>query len=64
MTPNHWLKTLIEETGLPRITVHGLRRTFASIQIASGIEPKALQLQLGHSDIKVTLNVYTHMKKN
>lgn len=63
MTPNHWLETIITDSGLPRITVHGLRHTFASIQIASGIEPKALQLQLGHSDIKVTLNVYTHMNQ-
>lgn len=63
MTPNHWLESIVKDSGLPRITVHGLRHTFASIQIASGIEPKALQLQLGHSDIKVTLNVYTHMNQ-
>jgi len=60
MTPNHWLNTLLKITKLPYITVHGFRHTFASIQVANNINPKALQLQLGHGDISVTLDTYTH----
>lgn len=68
MTPNHWLDTLIDQVNsqnsnihLPRITVHGLRHTFASIQVINGVNVKALQLQLGHSDFEITLNIYTHL---
>jgi len=63
MTPNHWLSTFIEQTGLPTINVHGLRHTFASIQVANNINVKALQMQLGHSDIKITLNIYAHLSQ-
>lgn len=63
MTPNHWLDMLIKETDLPHITVHGLRHTFASIQAANNINVKALQMQLGHSDIKITLNIYAHLSQ-
>lgn len=64
MTPNHWLDSLTKKLDIPRITVHGLRHTFASVQIAQGIEPKALQLQMGHSDIKITLNIYAHLTQD
>ena len=63
MTPNHWLETALKNTELHRITVHGLRHTFASIQVLNGINVKALQLQMGHSDIKITLNIYTHFSE-
>lgn len=63
MTPNHWLEALIGETDLPTITVHGLRHTFASIQVANNINVKALQMQMGHSDIKITLNIYAHLSQ-
>lgn len=71
MTPNHWMAQIIDqinderekvhEIPIKRITVHGLRHTFTSIQVQHQINVKALQLQLGHSDIKITLNVYAHM---
>lgn len=61
MKPNHWMEAIIKKTDLPRITVHGLRHTFASIQSADNVNAKAVQLQLGHSDIETTLNIYTHL---
>ena len=61
MKPNHWMESILKETDLPRITVHGLRHTFASIQSADNVNAKAVQLQLGHSDIETTLNIYTHL---
>ena len=43
------------------ITPHVCRHTFCSNMAKSGMNPKTLQYIRGHSDIGVTLNVYTHM---
>lgn len=40
---------------------HVCRHTFCSEKAKEGMNPKALQYLMGHSDIAVTLNVYTHM---
>lgn len=47
---------------LPAITPHVCRHTFCSNMAKSGMNPKALQYIMGHSDISVTMNVYTHFK--
>ena len=54
-------KKLPPESPLPHITPHVCRHTFATNQAKRGIAPKTLQYLMGHSDINVTLNVYTHM---
>lgn len=45
---------------LPKITPHVCRHTFCSNMAKSGMNPKTLQYIMGHSDIGVTLNTYTH----
>lgn len=45
---------------LPKITPHVCRHTFCSKMAKSGMNPKTLQYIMGHSDISVTLNTYTH----
>lgn len=40
---------------------HVCRHTFCSNMAKSGMNPKTLQYIMGHSDISVTLNVYTHV---
>lgn len=52
-------RTFKEE--LPSITPHVCRHTYCSIMAKSGMNPKVLQYLMGHSDISVTLNVYTHV---
>lgn len=47
---------------LPRITPHVCRHTFCSNMAKSGMNPKTLQYIMGHSDISVTLNTYTHVQ--
>ena len=47
---------------LPNITPHICRHTFATNMARAGMSPKALQLIMGHSSIKVTLDVYTHLE--
>ena len=45
----------------PKITPHVCRHTYCSNMAKSGMNPKALQYLMGHSDISVTLNTYTHV---
>ena len=51
----------IYKVQLPRITPHVCRHTFCSKMAKSGINPKTLQYIMGHSDISVTLNAYSHV---
>ena len=46
---------------LPKITLHVCRHTYCSNMAKSGMNPKTLQYLMGHSDISVTMNVYTHI---
>lgn len=46
---------------LPKITPHVCRHTYCSNMAKSGMNPKTLQYLMGHSDIGVTLNTYTHL---
>lgn len=45
---------------MPKVTPHVCRHTFCSNMAKSGMNPKTLQYIMGHSDISVTLNTYTH----
>lgn len=46
---------------LPKITPHVCRHTFCSNMAKSGMNPKTLQYIMGHADISVTLNTYSHV---
>lgn len=46
---------------MPKVTPHDCRHTFCSNMAKSGMNPKTLQYLMGHSDIGVTLNTYTHI---
>jgi integrase len=45
------------------LTPHKLRHTFASILVACGEDPASVMAQLGHTDPKFTLRVYTHLMR-
>ncbi len=45
---------------MPNITPHVYRHTYCFNMAKSGMNPKTLQYLMGHSDISVTMNVYTH----
>lgn len=47
---------------LPKIMPHVCRHTYCSNMAKSGMNPKTLQYLMGHADIGVTLNTYTHIK--
>jgi integrase len=47
--------------GLPRLTVHGLRHTSATVMLASGVAPKVAAERLGHADATLFSNLYSHV---
>ena len=55
------LRPLLEKAGLPPLTFHELRHTFATFHLASGEKPKVIQEILGHSSIKTTMDTYSHV---
>ncbi|WGV33581.1 site-specific integrase [Paenibacillus polymyxa] len=61
--PNDKLNEIIRSNNLHKITVHGLRHTHASLLFEAGASIKEVQERLGHSDIKMTMNIYTHVTK-
>lgn len=46
---------------MPNITPHVCRHTYCTNQAKAGMSPKTLQYLMGHSEIGVTLNTYTHL---
>lgn len=57
---NH-IHDIEDKAGLPHISVHGLRHTFASMLNNAGIDIARISRELGHSNISTTLGVYTHV---
>jgi integrase len=47
--------------GLPRLTLKGLRHTWATLALERGIHPRVVQERLGHSTIAITLGIYSHV---
>lgn len=71
LVAQHWEKHIqlavlkhnkIYKQELPEITPHILRHTYCTNMARSGMNPKTLQYLMGHSEVGVTLNVYTHIK--
>jgi integrase len=61
--PDHFsarFDKLVSETELPRIRLHDLRHTAASLMLASGVPVKVVQEMLGHSSPAITLSLYAH----
>ncbi|MFD5436626.1 tyrosine-type recombinase/integrase [Kitasatospora sp. NPDC127067] len=51
------------DAGLPRIRLHDTRHGCATILFAAGVAPRVVMEILGHSQIAVTMNVYTHVSE-
>lgn len=56
-----YFKRFVTDHGLKPITPHGLRHTHASLLFSAGVDPKNISDRLGHSTIKITLDLYTHI---
>ena len=55
---------LYPDTPLPRISPHTFRHTFCTNMANRSIDIKSLQYLMGHSNVAITLNVYTHANAN
>jgi integrase len=58
---NRHLKPLLKRTRLPRIRLHDLRHTCATLLLIKGVNPKYVQELLGHANISITLDTYSHV---
>lgn len=52
---------LIKEADVPAIRLHDLRHTHATMLLAGGVNVKVISERLGHSNIKTTLDIYSHV---
>lgn len=61
--PRKWLRQILNGKDLRPISIHGFRHTHASLCFEAGMTLKQVQHRLGHSDLKTTMNIYTHITK-
>ena len=52
---------ILARAGLPHMRFHDLRHSAATIMLSSGTNPKVVQEILGHSQVSITLDVYSHV---
>lgn len=58
---NCWLELIINKYNLKKITIHGFRHSHCSLLFEMGTPIQVVQERLGHSNIKTTMNIYTHV---
>lgn len=58
---NDWLNNIIKTYSLPKITPHHFRHTHASLLLQAGVPIKEVSERLGHKNIKITLEIYSHV---
>ena len=66
LDPRNVLRTLhglLEAVELPRVRFHDLRHSAASLLIAEGVELVEVSMLLGHSELRVTADLYSHLQK-
>jgi integrase len=64
LRPETVSSTFLRQQGkvnVPRLTVKGLRHTWATLALEQGIHPKVVQERLGHTTVNITLQVYSHV---
>lgn len=59
-TLRKWVTKYMKWAGVPYVTVHGLRHTFASLLISHGVDARTTAAQLGHSSPALVMNTYAN----
>lgn len=62
--PNHLSRAfdrLVQTSGLRRVRLHDLRHTHASLALKANVHPKIVQTRLGHANISITMDTYSHV---
>jgi len=57
----HRFQRLLHDAGLPRQRFHDLRHACASFLLSQGVHPRVVMETLGHSQISLTMNTYSHV---
>ncbi len=52
---------LVRGLDVPRVSLHGLRHTWASLALQAGVNPKVVSERLGHATVAFTLDRYSHV---
>jgi integrase len=55
----YW-RQAVKRSMLPRIRLHDLRHTHATLALQAGIHPKVVSERLGHATVSITLDTYSH----
>ena len=58
---HEFVRLLAKHPRLPRVRYHDLRHSHATHMLASGVHPKVAQERLGHSNVGITLDLYSHV---
>lgn len=56
-----WFTEFVKNSKLPKVTVHSLRHTYASLMIADGTPLVVVSRRLGHAQVSTTANIYAHV---
>jgi len=62
-TVNHQFHRHLERLGMPSMRFHDLRHTCASLLVSQGVDLRVVIQTLGHSQISLTANTYTHLRQ-
>ena len=58
---NRSFQLFVKENALPYLTLHGLRHDHATLLLSKGIHAKIVSERLGHSNISITMDTYSHV---
>jgi integrase len=56
-----WFAQHTARAGVRRIRLHDLRHTHATLALGAGVYPKEVSERLGHSNVSITLDLYSHV---
>ena len=54
-------RRIVKKNNLPHLTLHGLRHAHATLMLSAGANPKIVSERLGHSNVSITLDLYSHL---
>jgi integrase len=54
--------TACERAAVPKIRLHDLRHTWATLALLAGVHPKVVSERLGHATTSITLDIYSHVQ--
>jgi integrase len=60
-TMSYYFERETKRAGLPPIRLHDLRHTHATLALRAGVHPRVVQERLGHANVSITLDTYSHV---